>query len=335
MEIEKGQIWLCNELNHKIGEVPAIVQTKYVLIVDGPNEHDQVEFVRVWPLSSEMDMKGDDDLLIENIDALGEKMFAETWNEQPVNVTLLEEIIATIDYNEDLLDGVSFSLTEEQMDFREKEIDSTAFLRDSVFRHINFGEVEHTRGRIIKMRKYLLLVAALVVGAVFLVIQPGTTSDSVLFAENFQPLKANLSPVSTEEEILRSGGAFCKYEYLSKEDCKEAELALSLYNKGDYISAADKLNKLLVPKEKSYELVFYLAIAQLLSNQVEEAISNLQYLNDKNYNTEKVNYYLALAYLKNGQRKKARRLLKQICNQDSEYSDKSCEILKRLRKFSL
>jgi outer membrane protein assembly factor BamD (BamD/ComL family) len=190
------------------------------------------------------------------------------------------------------------------------------------------------------MSAKLVLGIAALFAIVFLVIQPGKKSDFELFAENFSPIENKISFTPTSDNISR-GMKECKIENLelyNEKECELVKLALQEYNEKSYVEATKYFNSLRTEvKQKNPIIVFYLANAQLQSGQVLEAIDNLSYLSQYpgDISKEEINYYLALAYLKNGKRENAKDLLEVICGKNSKYSDKSCEILMKLRKFSL
>ena len=89
------------------------------------------------------------------------------------------------------------------------------------------------------------------------------------------------------------------------------------------------------PKEKNNQLLLFLAIAQLKTNEVNEAVSNLEYLNAiSNYEfADEVKFHLALGYINQNKKRKAKDLLVTLASANNKYSQTSQEILDNIRWF--
>ena len=84
------------------------------------------------------------------------------------------------------------------------------------------------------------------------------------------------------------------------------------------------------PKEKNNQLLLFLAIAQLKTNEVNEAVSNLEYLNAiSNYEFADE----ALGYINQNKKRKAKDLLVTLASANNKYSQTSQEILDNIRWF--
>jgi tetratricopeptide (TPR) repeat protein len=115
-------------------------------------------------------------------------------------------------------------------------------------------------------------------------------------------------------------------------DEEEILQGLRLLKEGNFDRA-----KLIFEKQNSRynkeELQFYLALARLNSNEVDKAISSLENLAMDKESTIKgpVNFNLALAYLKSGQRKKAREILQSIVSLDTDFKEDAEKVLRQTR----
>lgn len=326
-----GQIWLCKQyyfdrLGKKIeGRIPY-----YVLIVDGPNILADLEFVRVQPISPFTEFNAKDDVVIDDERITGFKFFVEAWNEQPIEISLLDNYIGNLDIKEQKSEQY-ICLSNEQKEFRELEIKNTAYLRQSILLYLS--ENEKTNFEIRNLTLYLSAVAAIFF-ILFLIWQPQKLSDNQIITKYSLAISSPYS-LDTVKRDLNLRGDECEIENLTSEECLLAGKALAFYEKKEYEKASQILSELLMPKEKSNELVFFLAVAQLKSAQSEYAIQNLQYLSNlKNYKFgEEANYYLALAHIENRERAKARQLLKKIKNETGIYAKDASRILEDLRWF--
>ena len=81
--------------------------------------------------------------------------------------------------------------------------------------------------------------------------------------------------------------------------------------------------------------MLFLAIAQLKTNQVEQAVSNLEYLNTiSNYEfADEVKFRLALGYINQNKKSKAKDLLVSLVSTNNKYSNTAQEILDNMRWF--
>lgn len=81
------------------------------------------------------------------------------------------------------------------------------------------------------------------------------------------------------------------------------------------------------------ELLFYISICQLEMNKTSDAEKNLiqlSELGDSFSYSQSVNWYLALAYLKNNKINEAKTILEKIMQEGLYYSDKANELLSQL-----
>ena len=145
-QIEKGQIWLCKKdyydaLGNRInGEIPFIV-----IIVNDVQSHSEQRLVRVQPISPFTEFHADDDILVSDDTIVGFDFIIETWNEQPILTSILNEYIGNIQIEaNEINSSKKISLSKAQEDFRKAEINNTSYLRQSI---ISLLENEENKGK--------------------------------------------------------------------------------------------------------------------------------------------------------------------------------------------
>jgi FimV-like protein len=78
----------------------------------------------------------------------------------------------------------------------------------------------------------------------------------------------------------------------------------------------------------------YMAISEMESGKTEQAIENLLYVNNLNEATlqDEAGWYLAMAYLKDNQKEKARHQLQDIAEQRQHpFRDRASKLLKSIK----
>jgi hypothetical protein len=108
--------------------------------------------------------------------------------------------------------------------------------------------------------------------------------------------------------------------------------AMSAYEKKDYANAEIQFNQLLSEKD-SPNIRFYLAIAQLETNETEIAIKTLDALHTQSAYFdyyEQTRWYLALAHLKNHKKSTAKKYLNELVAFDGNYLDEAKNLLDEL-----
>jgi thioredoxin-like negative regulator of GroEL len=110
--------------------------------------------------------------------------------------------------------------------------------------------------------------------------------------------------------------------------------AIELFKNNNYENAKKILTDL-NPRGKNNNILLFLAIAQLKTNQVEQAVTNLEYLNTRsNYEfANEVKFHLALGYINQNEKRKAKDLLVALATTDNKYSKTSQDILDNMRWF--
>ena len=184
--------------------------------------------------------------------------------------------------------------------------------------------------------KYASIAAIFIIG--FMIWQPNKLSNEDLFSQYNSAQSLNKSidynkiVLSSESGGIR-GGEVLLQNY-SKSETDEAMEAIELFKNNNFENSK-RILITLNPKEKNNQLLLFLAIAQLKTNEVNESVSNLEYLNAiSNYEfADEVKFNLALGYIKQNEKKKAKDLLVALVTNDSKYSKPSQEILDKIRWF--
>ena len=155
--------------------------------------------------------------------------------------------------------------------------------------------------RTINFRRVIAIAATvllMVMSYQFFFTSGGPVSNEQLFADNFQPYQMLLS-----QRGLSEG-----------EKNIVLENAISAYSKGNYQSAASFFQQLSQndPTDISYQ--FYLAVAQLGAKENDTSINLFQNIisTEGHPFKEQSQWYLALAYLQNGDNENARKTLSEI-----------------------
>jgi len=168
-----------------------------------------------------------------------------------------------------------------------------------------------------KAKSYRLLwmaasvAVAVTVGALLFFQSP---SNKALFAENFEPYRNVIQPIVRGE---------------ASKDLKTQ--AFSAYEKKDFTKAISLFSALQKTEPEPYYL-FYKANSYLVGDQPSEAIPLLkEYLSTQGNFTEKAQWYLALAYLKDGNTSEAKKILQKISDSKSYHFQKATILLKKIK----
>lgn len=181
-----------------------------------------------------------------------------------------------------------------------------------------------------------LVAAILIIG--FFIWQPTQSTDKELFAyykSNLNSLtQDNFGLLETETSINSTRGDDFILENYSKTESEKAISGLNSFKEGNY----DKAKRIfieLTPKEHNKQILFFLALAQLNTNELDASILNLEYLlNQSNFSfSDDVKFHLAIAYLKHGDRNKSQHLFKELIANNSKFKKEAKLILKKMRWF--
>jgi tetratricopeptide (TPR) repeat protein len=103
--------------------------------------------------------------------------------------------------------------------------------------------------------------------------------------------------------------------------------AYEAYRRGDFERSGALLK--LLPRDA--DTLFYLGVSQYFSGEPEQALGNLQRAGELDFKwRQPAGWYRASAYLKMGQKDKARKELSQLVKANGEYSKKAEELLEKL-----
>ena len=135
-------------------------------------------------------------------------------------------------------------------------------------------------------------------------------STETLFASYYQPAKNIVHP------IVRNGDA-----------SNDLTTAFIAYQKQDY-NAAERLFENAYQRTQKSELLFYQAISLIETDRADLAVALLtehqKFTDDV---SEKTQWYLALAYLKQGNSQAAKEILKEIMGQPEAFKHKEAQAL--------
>ncbi len=93
--------------------------------------------------------------------------------------------------------------------------------------------------------------------------------------------------------------------------------AMVNYKQGNYVTAIEKWEKLLITKPQNDTLNYFLGVAQLADKNQVKAILYLQKVSDKSIFIDDTHFYLGLSYLKNSELEKAKQSFEKSKNQKS------------------
>lgn len=174
---------------------------------------------------------------------------------------------------------------------------------------------ERVAGRQISLNTYLKWAAVLIVGAVgFLVWYSGNGQRNKRVYNEYFTVYGNLivPNVRGEDELTAEEEAFVAYD------------------NGDYERAAGLFTKLPDYKAKEH-LTFYKGLAHMANKEFEQAVLDLKELKGKSgdFRTQ-ATWYLALCYLRLGDREEASKLLNELIQENSSYKDRALEVLNKM-----
>lgn len=180
------------------------------------------------------------------------------------------------------------------------------------------------------------IAAVLLIG--FFIWQPTQRSGSEIFSSyagnpdilteiNFREL------VETEEAVATRGGEVQLQGY-SQAETEQASQAISFFQRGEFHNAKRILQEL-DPQERNEKLLFFLAVSRLNSGEITQGIQELEFLHGLGgfFYAADVKFHLALGYLQQGNRDKARELLRELQEGEGKYREQAEKILKEMRWF--
>ncbi|MDP1815439.1 MAG: hypothetical protein Q8K92_13405 [Leadbetterella sp.] len=187
--------------------------------------------------------------------------------------------------------------------------------------------------------KRLSIAASIIIA--FAIWQPQHLSDNTIFNNYSIRLDKNtfLEPSEFADgengnDIIR-GEDFYFNGYTAQEN-EQIKNGVFLIKNKEFNLAKETFLNIGIPKTGSDGPRLYLAIAQLNSGDFNDAILNFEYLKKipKFIGSEQVDFYLALAYLKAGERAKSKENFKIIADKkENIFQNDAATILKKLRWF--
>lgn len=163
------------------------------------------------------------------------------------------------------------------------------------------------------LKWYLVAAAAIVPLAIslFLILRQDKPTPNELFVSYFEPINNLVSTRSESDDLQLNKG-------------------ILFYEQGAYDSAKYYLRQY----EDKNSILIYLGISQLATDDTNESITTFQKIRDSKSNEaliEYANWFIALAYIKQGDNQKAKVLLEEFNQRpSSDYHEKAVNLLKDL-----
>jgi hypothetical protein len=199
---------------------------------------------------------------------------------------------------------------------------------------------ESEPGWTITIRPYLKALSIAASILLFIGIwQPQHFSDKKLYSDYLSNLDNNsIADFTKTDIVIEQNGLRGEEEHFRNyNDIETIHLLEAIANvkqkKFEY--ALRIFNTHHIVKEKNPGLTLYVSIAQLNTDNLNDAILNLEYLSKLSgfiYRDES-KFHLAFAYLKLGERRKAKQLLKELVNSKSKFSSQAQITLDKIRWF--
>jgi tetratricopeptide (TPR) repeat protein len=329
---KENDIWICKQLNkNAFGENISIAKPIYLFVISEIDNLDDEDFVRVQPISTNIESICDDDILIDDTTILGASFIIETWNEQPVLVDIFDKKLGEISFELPEVKPQE-KYTKQQLVFRANEIKRTAYLRQSILSSLAKQDVDYIHARKITTYK-ALSIAASFIGIGLFAWQPGRMSNSD-FCNKYSDTYDMSFNYESAGGVLSRGNYYLLPNFTVEESITIQD-GLTAYNSNEFDRAITLLSTINGLESKSPEVLFYLGLSQLQADSPKEAISTFEQLlkHDNAIFYGDMLYNLAIAYVKNGNTVKARRTIKQLKKHDSSYLIEHEDILKDLRLF--
>lgn len=198
------------------------------------------------------------------------------------------------------------------------------------------NEKEKTKVISLLWVKYVSIASIFIIG--FMVWQPNKLSNDNLFAQYnsdesiIQSIDYQKMATVSESDGVRGGEIL--FQNYTKSETDEAMEAIELFKNNNFEKSKQMLITL-KPREKNNQLLLFLAIAQLKTDEVHQAVSNLEYLSTiANYEfADEVKFHLALGYINQNEKRKAKDLLVTLVHTNNKYSNIAQEILDNMRWF--
>jgi len=183
--------------------------------------------------------------------------------------------------------------------------------------------IETPPRRLNKLFVTISSVAAVAIILLYVGLQPKYAPDG-LFREYY-------TVPDYEDVPTRGGNSF------TEEQTKSIDDAITFYYKGEYddaLAAFEKATTGLQEEDIPDDILFYISICRIEAGEVGDAIRGLRYLSvDDNIYNQDAQWYLALTYLKTGDREVAAILLSEInSNKEHLYNQSAKDLLAKLNE---
>lgn len=172
-------------------------------------------------------------------------------------------------------------------------------------------------GKIIPLHFFRYAAAACVIGILAftswrLFLSPEQLDEQAIYASYFHPLTHPDATVRGENAV------------------SDETAAVQAYEKEDYFGAVKYYEKLVANNPENIKNNLFLGISLLATNQAQKAVDVLNKINTSNDFHFDVQWYLAMAYLKNKDVQHALDLFSALSKEDNYYQKQSAEIVEKL-----
>ncbi|MBN1970967.1 MAG: tetratricopeptide repeat protein [Candidatus Delongbacteria bacterium] len=199
-----------------------------------------------------------------------------------------------------------------------QQIKSRAF----VDKQIESANAASTKNKTVKIVRIAMAIAAVFIGLVFIQNLAQNRQMENLFAENFD----------TENIQLFENGKY-RGAYHEENPNPLLNKAATAYENENYAEAEETFIQLTQKYPDNNDYKFYLAITQLQNSKTKESINTFSALyqldNDFAY-YEETRWYMALAFVKQNKKTKAKNILKELIEYEGYYFDKAYTLSKEL-----
>ena len=328
-----NDIWICKQsYKNAFGEEISISEPIYLFVVSEIDNLDGEDFVRVQPISKEIINICGDDILVEDTSILDVPFIIETWNEQPLLVDVFEKKVGDINFELPKVE-VQENYTKQQLDFRTKEIQRTAYLRQSILSSLAKQENDYKHTRKIATYK-ALSIAASFIGIGLFAWQPGRMSNSDFCSKYTETYNVTFNFESAGGVLSR--GNYYLLPNFTVDESMIVQDGLTAYSNNEFETSREKFSMIDNLAERNSHIYFYFGMSKLNTEDIDGAIiifeSLLQTLQDEPFYNDLL-YNLSLAYVKNDNIAKSRRTIHKLIKADRRNEDKYRSILRDLRWF--
>ncbi len=239
--------------------------------------------------------------------------------------------------NETIKKYLANQLTPTERNAFEQEMENDEFLKDSVegFEMLSDDETKFTtintalnkqidekvnnskKGKVIFMNVYKLAAAACIIGILSITTYrifyvKKSVNEEQIYASYFKPLTNTDATVRGEN------------------DDSEEKKAANAYENEDYFEALNMYQKLVSNNPKNVKNNLFLGISYLATNQSKKAIDVLRTITQSEEYHFDIQWYLALAYIKNKEIQNAQSTLSNLTNEENYYQKEAQEIIEKL-----